>query len=1509
MMIQRYVILSSLCLATCVARATPPTDWPDDPANSQWIVFDGTADAQASNGLTMLPDSVEGNLATTNLAGVTCAQSRHADGTPGYWYVKATPWDAFKTWLGTNDVLLTARYFDGGPGTFTVSYDSSDPSVRFDPYPAGVWRKPDAIPQGQPLTGDRTWKTLSVRLPLAYFTKRLHGADIRLDGHAQDFALAGIAITRVPKASEPPIVMKQELRVARATGLTTFNTGARFAGAFAQAGNASIVVEAELASEIIPQQGSGTVSESQASGGGAIQYVGSASYDITVTTPGRYTVWQRGAFPLQGGWNHAEWVDGVQHEVQDGAQGPENGWVWIRAGAYDLKAGPHTFKLNYCGGAKLDVIVFSLADTPPDVATLASSYRGPTAGEVWTVPVKPFDVAQWRGVQFRLPETVEARYEYSADDGKTWTAFDPSGDLTKLAIRGGGQDSLQFHVIAKNRDGKHPFLFGGGMLRYQAGPHNTRHVANARLDMEFDAYGIRSIRDPRTGLAVAQAAPMHASLVSLTMKKPGDATPFTCDLYNAALEQFDVGGTAETPVVTMAHRLDNGLRITTTGTLLPNGQSEWRLDIDNPTEFEVAEFRFPVVTGIELGGNPTDDWLFVPRCWGQVMRNVAGGGKLGDKKILRDHEADDTADVGRLLDTGAATPMRWAALWDTQQGFYLGIEDPRYEDYCFYYGGDSSGGATLASWQRTLVKPRSQWRSGTFRVALTGGDWHEAADIYRDYVARTLKPNDVHPYVKWMVDAWSVMPADQASFLGWDMLHSGGETLMTAWRQMTDGVDAGYCGLYPYPALAWGTTREFSQRLAVRRALGGFFTDYHNFHLWSPGYGYRPRVVTFPKSRLPADAMMPDDTWYQRASAYTYNGAYTRFDSNFSLYFEAPMAMASREWRAWLTDWTFRDIAFGTDGRYYDQLNTMYENGRLYPDFDTYGCWMPATLDVLTKIRQAVRVKNPYFTSSGEICNDVYGQKLDMHMTSGVWNRDEFFKYCLPHQIMIDGGSNGGLGDSFGGQDRFRFVWQVGARFDSEPNDPQLLALRRETKSLLYDATFRDTVGVTVRDSAGAPLEPVYQYSGKWQNAPVKGTSARWFLANQAGQRGAIVNFINAPIQKGATCSLRTTEFGPVASAFAITADGIWRPVVGRQEGDTYTFPIPETECASVVLAGKLAPLVKWTIDPAAAPGVVRKLTLTLTNPNAEPLTGTATFRLPGRWKTPPVVTFGPIPSGKAQTFAMPVAVPGNARKGRTDLWCDIVTPSGTFSAYALLVVNDPVVADFRGNPGSYHVWLRNLTTEPLTGTLTVAARAGLKVSAPTTVALPPEAELQVPVTVIGQDQLREISEMSATVTIGRQSTEVVRGVIPTVPNGDFETDEVGDHKPDWWMCRKGGDAFGYESISLAEGAHSGKHCLQLDPAQAGEKFTCAFPVHSVLKTDTRYRLSVWIKTASTNGVYINAGAVNGIGAGQTTPEWKQFSAEFKTGPTPSGLYRALYNTSSAPAYFDDLKIEELGTP
>jgi hypothetical protein len=1286
-----FILILAVGLRPAWVLAAP--EWIGDRENSKWILFGGDQGVAEEHGLHAQLGGGEGEPVRAERGGVVCARSVRPNGQLGYFYLKADAWTEFRAWQGDRDLLLTVRYWDGAPGQLAALYDSSDARVRHDPYPAGVWRRPDAYPEAVRLQGSQTWKTLQVRLEFAMFSKRVHGADFRLDPSSADFALAGVAVTRVPKQAAAPA----------------------------------------------------------------------------------------------------------------------------------------------------------------------------------------------------------------------------------------------------------------------AGPNTMRYLENARLKIGIDPYGVQSIYDKRTRRPIVAAPEMHDALALIVTKPVGDAPTKTQDLYSGTLDEFNTGGTAEAPTARMVHRLASGIRLTTDLKLRADGQMEWQLQIDNPTPLEVCEVRFPVVTGAALGGEPTDDWIFVPRCWGQVWQNPGAQG----------------------LTTFWGPSMRWIDLWDGQSGLYLGIEDPKFEDYAFVYGGDRTGGVTIAAHQRILapsagrngrsqcelpLRPESThdcskppvsnvgtWKSGVYRLAATGGDWHAGGDIYRAYVARALRPCDQAPHIKWLLDGWQGQDSNLAPFMGWEMINTGigGLNLldpyfMAANRQMTDGMDSGYCGLYPYPAPGWGTTREFAQKLALRRALGGMYTPYHNFHLWSPGYGHYRRIGSFPKAKLPPDAPQPDDAWYAKAAAYSYNGSYARTETDY--FGQYDMAMPSQEWRAWLYDWTRRYLAWGTDGMYYDQFNMIYGNGRLYPEFHTYGSWAPAELEVFSRMKRDGRATNPYFTSSGEVCNDVYGQYLDLHMTSGVWNRLDIWSYCNPHQILIDGAWNGGLADVWGGWERERFIWQCGARFEHmlgpKENGQEwlqnLLALRRATKCLVYDADFRDTVGLSIQDAAGRPLGLERFMTGTYEGGSIRGVGGRWFLFQKDGQSGAAINFINCPRRpgrsqselplgpestqdsttradnsatKGAVACFSTKETGPITSALALTMDGRRYVVQGTQQGDTYRFPVPEAECATVVLvSSRLRPLVEWHLAGPTTRGTRRALALKVTNPNAAPMSGTATLRLPQGWASPAPFKFGPVAPGQTVEFQVPFVVPVTAAQGRADVWCDVTADRLTFSTYSFIVVNDPVLVDFGGNPGNYHVWLRNLTDQPVTGTVEVSAPAPLQVACEKTFSVAADSEAKVPVTVAARTGLKEISEMLARVTIDGRTVDVVRGVMPVIPNGDFESDAAGDMKPDWWMCRKRQDEWAYERIHLSAEARGGRRSLLLDPPQGADQFIRAYPENGCWTPNTKYRISVWIKAESPQGVYANiAGRV--LGGGRTGPEWRQFTGELPTGADPNTggwVGCSLMNESKGKAWFDDLVVEEV---
>ena len=123
-------------MAVTVICATP--EWITDPANSRWILFGGATGVAETNGITFASwETGEGTLSPINVNGVSGAQSLRTDGSPGFYYLVAEPWEKLRTWIGDKDILLTIRYFDGGPGTLFVRYDSSDQRFKFAPLSGG----------------------------------------------------------------------------------------------------------------------------------------------------------------------------------------------------------------------------------------------------------------------------------------------------------------------------------------------------------------------------------------------------------------------------------------------------------------------------------------------------------------------------------------------------------------------------------------------------------------------------------------------------------------------------------------------------------------------------------------------------------------------------------------------------------------------------------------------------------------------------------------------------------------------------------------------------------------------------------------------------------------------------------------------------------------------------------------------------------------------------------------------------------------------------------------------------------------------------------------------------------------------------------------------------------------------------------------------------------------------------------------------------------------------------
>lgn len=1041
---------------------------------------------------------------------------------------------------------------------------------------------------------------------------------------------------------------------------------------------------------------------------------------------------------------------------------------------------------------------------------------------------------------------------------------------------------------------------------------NGRFVMmNRAVRVELTECGVARMIDRRRGVSLLETD-SPPDVFDLRVKSPGFSPIRRIAPSEGRLLESQRASLPEGEALILRYALPEGIRTELRILLRENAEIEWQLAVENGSSLEIAEIRLPVLGGCRVGPAGDDDLLFTPNEH-QVSANPAG------------------AFADRIEDEGH---MRWMALWDDQAGLYLGVEDPRQDDYGFLWGNGRDGRLTLGLLQRILARPGGRWTSAVYRTALIGGDWHEGADIYRRYVGKTLRRPENPPHVRWLFDGWPmVIPA--MDIVGWDALYYmeqsreaiaeatpfGGETpgplrytpLIITYRQMLDGADAMYCGVHAYPSPVWGSTRELAQKIKLIRALGGSWLPYQNFHLFAPGYTRGPRVGTFAKTRLPDHLPTLDEQWFAQVARYNYDGSFDDAPpGRLGRFWQVKTAMASPTWQAWLKFWAREYRRYGVEGMYYDQIHVVWPNEKLYEGYDTYGSWVNATVDTLGAIREEAFADNPHYIIAGERCNDIYGQYMDINRVCGLVNHPAFFLYCNPDQILADGAGIGGFGEAHGGPERLRYCWQIGARFD-KVLEPRTWWLRRAVKSLLYDAQFRDTVGVRIVDAAGKPIEPEYTYHGPRRNAPFRGVIGRWFLFRRDDQRGAVLNLINYPIRDDATVRIDTSEFGPVRSALVWTIDGGRYVLDGKQEGDRYTFKAPAVEMASVVLCHRLRPVVDWDIDRVATGGGEQILRLRIVNLNPEPMSGTATLRLPAGWTAPPPEPFGPLACGELVELAIPVRVPADAAQRRWDLWCDVESDAGTFSAYTFLMVNPPLLADLRGMPGQTHLWLRNLSAEPIEGRLSWVGPQPLTVVGPEGFHVPGRSELTIPIEVDGADQLDEVTEFQANVHTTDQEIDLVRAVFPTVPNGGFELDSAGDRKPDWWTGETqphkwiiwNYTLWDYQALNLDPAAKVGRTCLRIDPPEPGQDFVVASPLHGWLRPGTTYRASVWIRSKSGEGVYAEVAGTK-LGAGETDEQWRQFSTTFTADEGWNRVYHCLHNRSSEPAYFDEFRIEEV---
>jgi hypothetical protein len=1144
---------------------------------------------------------------------------------------------------------------------------------------------------------------------------------------------------------------------------------------------------------------------------------------------------------------------------------------------------------------------------------------------VETNDAQPIDVKQWMSLGgVVVSRGGHVKTELSFDAGKTWNEVS-FGQTLPAALQSAGQNRARARLtFSAGSDGLSPLVHDLA-ITYLPGPNDRTILANEDLEFTFGPAGVCGLRAARLNMPIAEGA--QNALFRLQVKPPGNATPH----WMSSTEAIVLGRKLEdgNRTLTQRFRFQNGIAVTCR-TKLQGADSRWELDIDNQSTLEVVAAEYPMLQNVRIGVEHRDDTLMIPAVWRQLIRNPVEA-QFSQGQGIRD------------------LAMHWAYLYDDRAGLYIGDHNWPVNDLVVWATRHSPNSLQLGLAREFGVPPGKSRMSDNYVIAVRpGGDWHLGADVYRAWAKTVLRPRPLPAWTQRM-DGWfgfdsNAFPAHGFSYLAPVLdraLERGMGYYMGSNRGQIDGPIE-YVGMWPVYCPAWGSLQELQDMHRELRDLGGHANWYMNWQLTSPKRVIdTPRIAgIIPKSWVEHETVWPDYAWYKTTSFRGYR--WPEDPPLGTIQDELLQCVASPAWQAHQRSGAALWAMYGADGMYYDQVsvnNPVCSRDPQYNNTGDLGTWTRASSETLRRITREFSERNPHFITSGELANDVIGQQLTFHMTSGVYNHIELLRYCMPDQGILDGGWNGGVNDWTGGAERWRYIWMTGARFeglsDTEYNT-KLLALRRKVRALLYTAQVMDTVGLELswerkrlpNPPSQAGLSAMGLVAGGMNTggtaqsfapagveaAVVKGPQALWFLLTEPN-RGAIVNVIqDKPAQGEAsplTISVPTEPFGPVKAAWALHLDGSLTPVKGEEANGRYTFDLPnQHKATSVLLVNRLGPVIEDLELPfAAAPGTQMTGKATVVNYGNQRIAGSLSWELPKGWTA--ADTEFALEPGEAKAVPVKLQVPASAAKDqRYDLTLRGKGGDGKATLPHWVTVGEPLwIRLFRASDSHVVATVFNRSDKAQSGQLSFSGEGGVQVGEPSLpFAVGPWGRDEVRLPISGMEPLRSPARVKTEARVGQQV--VARRSLmlyPPIPNGGFEQDTVGDGLPDWWFARDERDSVQCYQLGKIDktNPYQGKNCLRLDanPEKDG-KFLKSEPMVRFLDKG-RYRIRCAIrKTAPGDDVIVQ------VADQQLTTdkagEWAVVEKEW----TFDGNFRAfnvqVINRSRNPAWFDELTIERV---
>ena len=214
-----------------------------------------------------------------------------------------------------------------------------------------------------------------------------------------------------------------------------------------------------------------------------------------------------------------------------------------------------------------------------------------------------------------------------------------------------------------------------------------------------------------------------------------------------------------------SYQLPGGIHLTYTIIVRKDSPlSEWRVQVENhggetpKNDQRVYRVAFPVLEGLAIGQNHEDDFLARPYAQGELIPDPVS------YSFTRPNKSNTPIYV--LTYIGWAS-MPWLDLYTSPPaplhnlvergdcGLYLASYDPTFQQVDVESWPDRAAGTmTLDMRTYAFLEPGEAWESQMFAVGIHEGDWHWAADRYREWAHTHHRPYAGPAWVRNDCDGW-----------------------------------------------------------------------------------------------------------------------------------------------------------------------------------------------------------------------------------------------------------------------------------------------------------------------------------------------------------------------------------------------------------------------------------------------------------------------------------------------------------------------------------------------------------------------------------------------------------------------------------------------------------------------------------------------------------------------------------------------------------------------------------